>query len=361
MTVSRLTVAQALLCICWPALTMAAPAGAGADASAARPGPGGDVIYTSLRTGNSQIFRVNADGTGEVRLTQGEHSELQPVWSRHGHIAFVSTRSGGGDVYTMDANGGDLRRVTSRPGLEQSPAWSPDGQHIAYIADGEGGTELRVARADGSDDRRIAAELRELGAPEWSPDGSKIALVANIGGKSRIVVADVASGTAQPATNSKGGEFGPVWAPDGRSIVYVHAGSRTEGVNLRKVQLGSPTSVALTQGMYVNSQPRFSPDGTKLLYLSNASSQGGSMNVHVMNSDGSGVVNLTRWDHADMAASWSADGRHLFLMSFRDWPGQIYRIGADGTSPLRLTRSSAQEGFPIGRPAASALAAASAR
>jgi len=358
MGVSKLTAAHALMCIFWPAVTLAA---AGAGASASAPGPAGDVIYTSMRTGSSQIFRVDADGTTEVRLTQGEHSEMQPVWSRQGRIAFVSTRSGGGDIYTMDANGGDLRRVTSRPGLEQNPAWSPDGQRIAYIADGEGGTELRVARADGSNDRRIASDLLEAGAPEWSPDGSQIALVAKIDGKSRIVVADVASGAARPATDSKGGEFGPVWAPDGRSIVYVHAGSRNEGVNLRRVHLDKPASVALTQGMYVNSQPRFSPDGTKLLYLSNASSQGGAMNLHVMNADGSGIVNLTRWEHADMGASWSADGRYIFLMSFRDWPGQIYRIGTDGATPLRLTRSASQEGFPIGRPAATAVATAGAR
>ncbi len=350
---------RAVLCLCWPAMALAGAADTPPAPGAA--GPAGEVIYTSMRSGSSQIFRADADGTAEVRLTSTEHSELQPVWSRQGRIAFVSTRSGGGDVYTMDAQGGDLRRVTARPGLEQSPAWSPDGQQIAYIADGERGTELRVVRADGSGDRRIAADLQELGAPEWSPDGSRIALVAQIGGKSRVVVADLASGTVQPVTDSKGGEFGPVWTPDGRGIVYVHAGGRTEGVNLRRVQLGNPASVALTEGAYVSSQPRFSPDGTKLLYLSNASSQGGVMNVHLMNADGSGIVNLTRWEHADMGASWSADGRHVFLMSFRDWPGQIYRIGTDGSGLQRLTRSASQEGFPIGRPAAALLAAAGTR
>ena len=362
MHASRFALARAALSVCCLAwgVNWATAAGPSLDAAAATPAPGrtGDLIYTSLRTGNSQIFRIDADGGRETQLTQGQHSELQPVWSRQGRIAFTSTRSGSGDIYTMDASGGDLKQVTTRPGLDHSPAWSPDGQRLAYIGENEGRTELRLVRADGSNDQLLGANLAEVGSPAWSPDGKKIAFIANVDGKARIMLADLVSGGVGPATEGSGGEFGPVWAPDGRSIVYVHSGSRTEGVNLRKVQLGSTASVALTQGGYTNSQPRFSPDGSKLLYLSNASSQGSTMNVHVMNADGTSVVNLTRWEHADMGATWSANGQHVFFMSFRDWPGQIYRIGADGKALQRLTRSASQEGFPVGRPAEITLAAA---
>lgn len=355
------TVGQALgvVCVAWCA-QLAVAASPGQVAATASPAAGlhGDLIYTSLRTGSSQIFRIDADGARETRLTQSQHSELQPVWSRQGRIAFVSTRSGGGDIYTMDAQGGDLRQLTSRPGLEQSVAWSADGQHLAYIGETDGRAELRLVKADGTGDRLIAADMAEVGSPAWSPDGTKIAFNANVNGKLRVFVADLIAGAVTPAAEGKGGEFGPVWSPDGRSLVFVHSGSRTEGVNLRKVQLGSQTSVALTKDGYTNSQPRFSPDGSKLLFLSNATSQGSTMNVHVMNADGTGVVNLTRWEHADMGASWSADGQHVYFMSFRDWPGQIYRIGADGQGLQRLTKSASQEGFPVGRPAATTVAAA---
>lgn len=330
--------------------------GTGGASGKTTAGPRGELLFTSMRTGASQIFRIDADGGRESRLTQTQSSELQPVWSRQGRIAFVSMRSGGGDIYTMDANGGDLRRVTSRPGLEQSPAWSPDGKRIAYVGERDGRTELRVARVDGDQDTVVSPNLSEVGAPEWSPDGMKIAFVATIKDKLRVLVANLDSGAVGVVTDGAGGEFGPTWSPDGSAIVYVQSGSRTEGVNLRIVRIGSPTSAALTSGGYTNSQPLFSPDGTKVLYLSNSSSQGGTMNVHVMNADGAGVSNLTRWEHADLSATWSSDGRHVFFMSFRDWPGQIYRVEADGKDLQRLTYSNAQDGFPLGRPSDRALA-----
>jgi TolB protein len=338
----------------------AGPAGSDAPSKPAL-GPAGELLFTSMRTGSSQIFRIDANGGRETRLTQSQSSELQPVWARDGRIAFVSLRSGGGDIYTMNADGGDLRQITSQPGLEQSPAWSPDGKHIAYVSERDGRAGLWVVQADGGQEKLVSAALTEVGSPQWSPDSTKIAFISTVGNKTRVVVADLATGSVGPVTDGKGGEHSPVWSPDGESIVYVHAGGRTEGIILRSVRLGNPASVALTGSGYTNSQPRFSPDGSKLLFLSNASTQGGPMNVHLMNADGTGITNLTHWEHADMSAAWSSDGEQVFFMSFRDWPGQIYRVNVDGSDVQRLTRSTAQDGFPVGRPGGGALPPAQVR
>ena len=317
-------------------------------------GPTGQLLFTSMRTGVMQIYRIDTDGGREVKLSQTDSADVQPAWSASGKIAFVSYRSGGGDIYTMNADGGELRRLTTQPGLDESPTWSPDGQRIAYVSERNGLTGVRVVQADGSQDILVSAALVEVGAPAWSPDGKKLAFVATQDSKLRIIVADLAAGTVGPVTEGKSGEFGPVWSVDGRSLAYVQSGNRTEGVNLRLFRLGESTSMALTSGGYTNSQPRFSPDGSRILYLSNASSQGASMNVHVMNADGTGITNLTRWEHADLSATWSGDGRQVLFMSFRDWPGQIYRVNADGSDVQRLTRSNGQDGYPVSRPSDSA-------
>lgn len=317
-------------------------------------GPTGQMLFTSMRTGVMQIYRIDTDGGREVRLSQTDSADVQPAWSASGKIAFVSYRSGGGDIYTMNADGGELRRLTTQAGLDESPTWSPDGRRIAYVSERNGLTGIRVVNADGSQNTLVSAALAEVGAPAWSPDGTKIAFVATQDSKMRIIVADLVAGTVGAVTDGKSGEYGPVWSVDGRSLAYVQSGSRTEGVNLRLFRLGEPTSVALTSGGYTNSQPRFSPDGSRILYLSNASSQGATMNAHVMNADGTGITNLTRWEHADLSATWSADGRQVLFMSFRDWPGQIYRVNADGSDVQRLTQSNGQDGFPVARPGESA-------
>jgi Tol biopolymer transport system component len=321
-----------------------------ADSSGTAASHSADLLFTSMRTGSSQIFRIDADGRGEARLTQTETAELQPVWSRSGRVAFVSYRTGGGDVYTMDATGADLRRVSTAPGLDQSPAWSPDGRRIAYVSERADGTVLAIADADGRNETMVSGLPSDVAWPEWSPDGTKIAIVGTIANKPRILIADLKAGDVRPLTQGAGGEFGPAWSPDGGSIAYVQSGSRTEGVNLRLARPGHAGTVALTQNGYINSQPRFSPDGSKILYLSNAASQGGVMKLHVMNADGGGSSALTRWDQAEMSGVWSADGRQIFFMSFHDWPGQIYRAEADGSGVRRLTQSTFQEGPPVARP-----------
>ena len=323
-------------------------------------GVGTELLFTSMRTGSMQIFRIGADGSKEARLTQTQSAEIQPTWSGSGRIAFVSHRSGGGDIYTMNADGRDVRRLTTQPGLDHSPAWSSDGKRLAYVSERDGMSVLCVVNADGSNEQVVSGALTEVAGAEWSPDGSKLAFLAVINDKRRIAVADLAAGSVGTVTDGKDGETGPIWSPDGKAIVYVQSGGRTEGINLRLVRLDNKASVALTPSTgYTNSQPRFSPDGAKILFLSNASSQGAKMNLSVMNADGTGITNLTHWDHADMSATWSGDGRHIFFMSFRDWPGQVYRVDANGGNLKRLTKSNAQEGFPVTRPAHSALAGGS--
>ena len=310
-----------------------------------------ELVFTSLRDGNLQIFRIGSDGGAESRLTRTQTAEFQPAWSGTGRLAWVSYRSGAGDIYTMNADGSDVRRLSTGPGLEQSPAWSPDGTRLAYVGERNGLGAVFVVNGDGSGERVISDVLTEVGAPQWSPDGTKIVFGAAIDNKPRIIVADLATGDVGAVTNGVDGEFGPNWSPDGKFIVYVQSGGRTEGVNLRAIRLGDKDSVALTKNRFTNSQPLYSPDGTKILYLSNASSQGAYMNLHVMNADGTGVVNLTRWEHADASASWSSNAQQVYFMSFRDWPGQIYRINSDGSDVRRLTHSKSQDGYPVVRPA----------
>ena len=72
--------------------------------------------------------------------------------------------------------------------------------------------------------------------------------------------------------------------------------------------------------------------------------------MHVISVDGTAPTNLTRWEYADMSASWSTDGRHIYFTSFKDWPGQIYRMDADGSRIRRLTESTYQDSHPVARP-----------
>jgi len=109
------------------------------------------------------------------------------IWSRT--LAFRSGRSGDKEIYLMDADGGGVERLTHREGVETTPDISPDGQWIAFSTDRDGaGMKVWIQRLDGSDGRFLEPDRAgEPGIdmhPEFSPDGEWIVVVSDRGGMS---------------------------------------------------------------------------------------------------------------------------------------------------------------------------------
>ncbi|MGH2589855.1 MAG: hypothetical protein ACRDGW_03550, partial [Actinomycetota bacterium] len=129
-------------------------------------------------SGGQELFVIQADGTGEVQLTDTDGANLQPTWSPDGsRIAFTSTRDGDSEIYVMNADGSEPRRITERPGWDAAPDWSSAGR-IAYTSEGP---ESGVYAVDPDD------AVSELVLPDpdpvnlfvtWSPDGRSLALAS---------------------------------------------------------------------------------------------------------------------------------------------------------------------------------------
>lgn len=109
------------------------------------------IVFASDRAGESyQIYRMDGDGGGVVRLTDNHATERSPRWSPDGKtIAFVSDRQGPARVLLMDRDGEQLSILkdtdaTMNPSFETGSLidWSPDGREIAYIA--KGGQAIRA-------------------------------------------------------------------------------------------------------------------------------------------------------------------------------------------------------------------------
>ena len=150
-------------------------------AGAAFPGTNGKIAFTSTRDGNREIYVMNADGTGQTRLTSSTAIDEAPAFSPDGsRIAFTS----GGGVYVMNAS--ESTKTTNvnkvQIGSGSHPTFSPDGSRVAF----DGGGEILITNADGSGaptflTSNVVADDRD---PAWSPDGSKIAF-NNSGGRYR--------------------------------------------------------------------------------------------------------------------------------------------------------------------------------
>ena len=110
---------------------------------------------------HSDIYVMNADGSGTRQLTHNALQNAEPAWSPDGRrIAFVSRRDGNAEIYVMNADGSGKRNLTRNPAKDVRPSWSPDGRKIAFVSDRDGRLEAHVMNADGSGQRSLTVQDR---------------------------------------------------------------------------------------------------------------------------------------------------------------------------------------------------------
>ena len=127
---------------------------------------------------NLDIFVANADGTNAVRLTNagnaptGTNTNYGATWSPDGaKIAFTRASESRSDVFLMDADGTGVKKLTGKSGDGFSPDFSPDGKQIVFASNDEGQTtHIHVMGADGTDVRRLTKGVGvHDDAPDWRP------------------------------------------------------------------------------------------------------------------------------------------------------------------------------------------------
>ena len=207
---------------------------------------------------NFEIFTTRAEfhSADKVRLTNDPARDRDPAWSPHDNkIAFVSDRTGEDEIWVMNADGSSLVQLTpGREGLPNpldplvdglpkppdgfsasEPAWSPDGSKLVYTSTEEGDpSEIYTINADGYDLQKLTNNSDEDSSPSWSPDGTKIAFEKHVA--ESTLKGDVwamnANGTSPiNLTNHQGQDTSPAWSPDGTKIAFasVRAGGDPEG------------------------------------------------------------------------------------------------------------------------------------
>lgn len=244
-------------------------------------------------------------------------------------------------LFTSYVNGGgELQLSGSGNYSDKYASYSPDGSKIVFVSDRDGQSqqeEIYIMNKDGSGQTRLTTTPADHDKydPSFSPDGSKIIFSeegADTPGQASVRTMNLdGSGLTTMLSGDSENPFSiefPVlgrfasYSPDGSNIVYGYA----DNIYTLDVSGGVPTTVI--DDAHRNIQPVYSPDGSKIVFASNAHTQ---FNIFIIDANGNNKTRLTNSvSESDTNPIYSIDGARIVYSSQEGSGKGLYSISTGG-------------------------------
>lgn len=188
-----------------------------------------------------------------------------------GRMTLLRVEGGRSQVYVMNADGSGLRRISDERFDAYWPALSPDGEKVAYAVQFGANREIVVADLHTGAVVNLTNHPANDDHPVWSPDGRRIAFQSDRLGSLDIFVMDASGADPQPLISTAAGERISGWSTDGRQILYFVEPDQQEprwGPALKSFDLKSGQSQTMVdpQDLSGRTAAAASPDGRRLAY-----------------------------------------------------------------------------------------------
>ena len=325
------------------------------------------LIFQSSRDGDPEIFAAMDDGTVQ-NLTNNKGIDKDAAWSPDGmQIVWLTQGPNAGDfdVTIMDADGGNKTNLTPdfATDLASQPTFSPDGTKVSFSARGpipdgvlnnvviiELENKLKAWNLTGwgAKDVVVGTDVQDRFAV-WSPDSTRIAWWTRRLGNYDIYVTDVIDDPKKQAeiqknltADSDATDRNPRFSPDGTKILFE---SKRDG-NWEIYVMDSDTGknlVSASNHAKTDRNGSWSRNGKKIIF---ESVRDGNFEIYVVDADGNNPVNLTNHKKSDTFSRWSPNGRQIAFVSTRDGNKEIYAMDANGANPVNLSNDAGDDNFP---------------
>jgi TolB protein len=262
------------------------------------------------------------------------------------HIYFVSDRTGNKEIWVMDADGGNERQITHLNSISQYPAVSPDGSKIVFTGWAPN-PRVFIFSVDPARDVRAFSQPEYLngthGAPSFTPDGKQILYSSSAPGLKptdccRVFIANLDGSGARPITSPGWADMAPKANPKtGGEIAFVSGRSGPGQIYVTNLD-GSDVR-RLTTGEGEAGSPSWHPNGQMIAYASTHGYATGGWNIFTMDVASQKYLQLTHGEGKNECPSWAPDGVHIVFSSNRTGSFQIWTMLADGTQLRQLTRA----------------------
>lgn len=202
--------------------------------------------------------------------------------------------------------------------------------------------------------RRMAHKVADAVYSRITGEGgyfdSRVVYVSETGPKNarqkRLAIMDYDGANAQYLTDSSAIVLAPRFSPDGTRVLYTSYETgfpRIYVLDVRSVQ----RRVLESQTGTMSFAPRFAPDGQTIVF---SLSEGGNTDIYAMNINGGSVSRLTSAPSIETAPSFSPDGSQIVFESDRSGSQQLYVMPARGGEARRISFGNGRYGTPVWSP-----------